>query len=464
MNTKSPFQSVRIISIGITLLAVVCLFVSSKAYAQLPLGDREIGLSVSNAENDRFDSAFVHALGTGATSFHLFFKWNDIESSPLTYSNHFLGAANSFFPLFHTKVSLVLGPVNAFHKEVPPDLLNISFDDSLMIHRFKLLLEYVFSEIPDLELTSLTIGNEHDAYLGNDTALVKQYKTFYDSVSTYARSLRNGLKIGTTFMYNSLVHPTTRSLMRSVNEQSDIISLTYYGINADFTVKSPGAIHAEFDSLVSLYPSTPIYFEECGYPSSDSCNSSEQKQAEFIQNVFSAWDDFSDNIKFISFFRLTDWSQTAVDSFAVYYNLHDIKFKEFLRTLGIRTYAGDGTHKQAYLTLQNEALLRGAFDEVVSDFSIPAEVELFQNFPNPFNPNTIFGFRISNFGFVSLKIFDVAGREISVVVTENLSPGTYTYSWNSSDFPSGIYFSRLEFLSSAVRRQYIQTRKLLLLR
>ncbi|MBI3192880.1 MAG: T9SS type A sorting domain-containing protein [Ignavibacteriae bacterium] len=464
MNTSFERHRFRNRFFGTLSFTIVSVLFSYHTYCQLPLGDRVIGLSISNTENDRFDSAFIHALGAGATSFHLFFKWNDIETTPLTYSNVYLPAANNFFPLFHTKVSLVLAPINAFHKEVPADLQNLAFDDSLMIHRFKQLLDYVFTQIPDLELKALTIGNEHDAYLGSDTMLVRQYKTFYDSVSTYARSLRSGLLIGTTLMYSGLTNIATRTLMQSLNENSDIVSLTYYGINGDFTVKDPSEIRADFDSLVSLFPNTPIYIEECGYPSSDSCNSSEHKQEEFIQNVFAVWDALSNNIKYISFFQLTDWSFTAVDSFAIYYNLHDIKFKEFLRTLGLRTYSGNGSNKQAYLTLQNEAFIRGALNEVTNDTRIPTEIELFQNYPNPFNPSTEFSFRISEDGYTSLKVFNLSGKEISTIISERFTPGSYTVSWNASGFPSGIYFSQLEVYSFKTNRRHIQTRKLLLLR
>ncbi|MEK9136514.1 MAG: T9SS type A sorting domain-containing protein, partial [Bacteroidota bacterium] len=73
----------------------------------------------------------------------------------------------------------------------------------------------------------------------------------------------------------------------------------------------------------------------------------------------------------------------------------------------------------------------------------PTWFTLTQNYPNPFNPTTNIGFRISNFGFVSLKVYDVLGREISVLVNDKLNPGTYKVTWEGDGLASGVYYCRL---------------------
>ncbi len=77
--------------------------------------------------------------------------------------------------------------------------------------------------------------------------------------------------------------------------------------------------------------------------------------------------------------------------------------------------------------------------------SIPESFELFQNYPNPFNPVTTIRFTIPNNTdgrneLTTLKIFDILGKEISVPVSEILSPGEYEVSWDASGYPSGVYF------------------------
>jgi uncharacterized delta-60 repeat protein len=79
---------------------------------------------------------------------------------------------------------------------------------------------------------------------------------------------------------------------------------------------------------------------------------------------------------------------------------------------------------------------------------IPKEFKIYQNYPNPFNPTTKIKFdipavselRTSN---ISLIIYNVLGKEISILVNEPLTPGTYEVNWNASDVPSGIYFYKL---------------------
>jgi hypothetical protein len=89
---------------------------------------------------------------------------------------------------------------------------------------------------------------------------------------------------------------------------------------------------------------------------------------------------------------------------------------------------------------------------------VPSDYALEQNYPNPFNPTTTISFSLPSKTFVTLKIFDALGREVSVVLGEELSPGTYSRQWNSANAPSGVYFYRLQ------AGQYTETKKMLLLR
>ena len=80
---------------------------------------------------------------------------------------------------------------------------------------------------------------------------------------------------------------------------------------------------------------------------------------------------------------------------------------------------------------------------------IPSEFKLHQNYPNPFNPVTKIKFDVPKSSFVSLKVYDILGREVSVLVKENKQAGSYTVDFNASEFTSGVYFYRLETASFA---------------
>jgi phosphatidylserine/phosphatidylglycerophosphate/cardiolipin synthase-like enzyme len=86
--------------------------------------------------------------------------------------------------------------------------------------------------------------------------------------------------------------------------------------------------------------------------------------------------------------------------------------------------------------------------------AIPSDYSLSQNYPNPFNPSTHFRLSVPETNhpshgddgprFVSLKVYDVLGKEIGMLLHEKMNPGTYTIEWNASGFASGIYFVRLQ--------------------
>lgn len=92
------------------------------------------------------------------------------------------------------------------------------------------------------------------------------------------------------------------------------------------------------------------------------------------------------------------------------------------------------------------------------DVKAPRVFSLEQNYPNPFNPTTNIQFQVPNVSFVSLKVFDVLGNEVSTLVYEDRPPGVYQVEFNASDLPSGVYFYKLQ------AGNFVETKKLLLLK
>ncbi len=89
---------------------------------------------------------------------------------------------------------------------------------------------------------------------------------------------------------------------------------------------------------------------------------------------------------------------------------------------------------------------------------LPVEYALYQNYPNPFNPETVIKFDLPEAGNVSLQIFNLIGEQIATLVNEQLEAGSYQYSFNAKNLPSGIYLYKL----TTDVRQF--TQKMLLLK
>ena len=86
----------------------------------------------------------------------------------------------------------------------------------------------------------------------------------------------------------------------------------------------------------------------------------------------------------------------------------------------------------------------------------PNKYYLAQNYPNPFNPSTSIFYRLKEAGFVTIKLYDVLGNELTTLVDEYKSAGTFQVNFNNSTFSSGTYFYRLEV------NGYSETRKMIL--
>jgi subtilisin family serine protease len=89
---------------------------------------------------------------------------------------------------------------------------------------------------------------------------------------------------------------------------------------------------------------------------------------------------------------------------------------------------------------------------------IPHSYNLYQNYPNPFNPSTIIKYDLPQTGFVSLKIYDALGREITSLVNNQQEAGVHEIVWNAKDFTSGVYFYKLQ------SGEYTATKKLMLIK
>jgi hypothetical protein len=89
---------------------------------------------------------------------------------------------------------------------------------------------------------------------------------------------------------------------------------------------------------------------------------------------------------------------------------------------------------------------------------VPAQTLLHQNYPNPFNPSTIIRYELPKSSTVRLSVYDMLGREVSMLVNERKDAGVHEATFDASGLSSGVYLCRLQ------AGDFVQTRKLLLVR
>ncbi len=99
---------------------------------------------------------------------------------------------------------------------------------------------------------------------------------------------------------------------------------------------------------------------------------------------------------------------------------------------------------QSYSIMNSNPFGIGLYtDEKLIQTNNPENYLLYQNYPNPFNSSTIIKFQLSHKSFVTIKVYDITGKEISTLISTTKQPGTYAISFNAENYPSGVYFYKM---------------------
>jgi hypothetical protein len=137
----------------------------------------------------------------------------------------------------------------------------------------------------------------------------------------------------------------------------------------------------------------------------------------------------------------------------------------YVQGIGYSGYSSYGQAGSSNLTLRGcviNGVVHGDTSYLVGINQISSEVlksfSLSQNYPNPFNPNTKIKFQIAKLGNAKLTVYDALGKEVVTLVNEQLQPGTYEVEWDAGNYPSGVYFYKLE------TDRYTVTKKLVLIK
>jgi len=90
---------------------------------------------------------------------------------------------------------------------------------------------------------------------------------------------------------------------------------------------------------------------------------------------------------------------------------------------------------------ENKTIIFTAFSTLtsVNDIKIPNGFSLAQNYPNPFNPSTVINYSVGQAGQVTLRLYNILGKETSTLINEFKEPGNYNYEFNAKDLAAGVY-------------------------
>ncbi|HZW40143.1 MAG TPA: T9SS type A sorting domain-containing protein [Ignavibacteriaceae bacterium] len=162
------------------------------------------------------------------------------------------------------------------------------------------------------------------------------------------------------------------------------------------------------------------------------------------------------NGNFITIFTSTDINTTSFWDQDIFWNPNLNATKIIYRLFAIF----NSNYQDMIIDVSNYKEINTSRDYICKhqNFSGKYYFNLSKNYPNPFNPTTKINFQIPEDGIVELKVYDINGNELKILLNEFISAGEYTLDFNATDLPSGIYFYRIKY------KEYVETRQMVLLK
>lgn len=352
--------------------------VDDAAAPVVPRGARVLGLAVDVTDLE-FPANVDVARDAGAQTTTITFAWDEIERpfdagapDPDAGDGGDAGedggapTTRLFDPALHV-VNLVLGDrrmqatlsIEAFDvggSRAPADLSSLALDDPSLLARYDALLDYVFDQIRDTELTALLVASGADALVERQPAAGAALAAFVAHASAHAKVLRPGVKVG--FAAGTRASATTSLL--PAWKSADFVAYDYLAIDpASATTKPSDAPAADFAALGAEVAALgkPVLLRQAGYPSSPACGGTEETQAAFVASAFRAWDRGAPPFLAIVFRELDDATPGQGAAIAARYGRSDPAFVAAQTSLGMRGSAG--REKPALGALRRESHVRG---------------------------------------------------------------------------------------------------------
>lgn len=293
---------------------------------------------------------FKVSVDAGVTTVPIGSLWSQIEKIPGDYSFGSLEFQSQLASEFRLPIYLNIKIINTDNSGVPAAYAGWSFNDPRMAAKLEDLIRALAPHLHG-EVKWVSIGNEVNVYLSQHPDQIAGYAKLMERIKPTLRQVFPGAQFTVNFTFSGLAG--FQKQFKPIINTADFISLTYYPLGRDFVYRDPGVVRRDIQKMVKAAGRKKLFLQEVGYSSATRINGSEEKQAQFVRNVFAALREFQSHIIAADFLCMSDLPPAVVDHYAAYYRLHDENFKAYLGTLGY--FNIEGKPKPAWKVFEDEA-------------------------------------------------------------------------------------------------------------
>ena len=297
---------------------------------------------------DSIASAIYTAIATGATMWTFTPLWSELEPDSGEYQVGTLRQSALILNSLGLAVYVNVRVLDTNQRAFPGYLAGVPMGSPRLQARLDALVDTVFASLVGVNLLSVSLGNEVDAYFALNPGELDAWKDLFVRERGRIRGRLPGLPVGCCTI-SPLENPRAW-VGDTLNAYTDLRIYTHYPFlsGSDFTHRAPAGLEADLDAMAAHGPGATLWaLQEIGYSSSPVNGSSEAAQADFVRR-FRAYMKTSNrsSLQFAQWFLYTDFPQDLVDTLLVYYGASSPGFAAYLKNLGLRR--SDGTPKEAW--------------------------------------------------------------------------------------------------------------------
>ena len=297
----------------------------------------EYSVAIFPAHGDRasaqdWEQAYQLATATpGLTAYFFAATWGEFVDDDHNRLEEFKSTVR------HAQVSKLPGylgiqVINTAQRGVPKEFKRTRWTKPELLIKFDDTLKQLAS-VTAADIKWLSIGNEADVYLADNEDELEDFLKFYEQAAKTARRYFPNAKIGITVTFDGFSGKRRKIVEQLVNV-SDGVFITYYPVTPKLTLKTDTEAEQDIASMLTAYPSKPIYIQELGFPSSPVVGSSDAAQATYFKKMIATL-NATPNISYVNLFLLHDFSPGVCKALQRAYKMIGSDFAALLCSLGL---------------------------------------------------------------------------------------------------------------------------------